>query len=206
MAEQGESLLGSWSKIKGGNFEGVPVQQLMRIVIKTTSGETGEERLEKSIAVEEVIPTLGHVDYIKCHPKFTGKKSRYVWGALSASSPSLVAPGQKFCRIDLKTKQKVDEWYAGERKIVDDFILIEKKRKSENDIHDEAKVSSDDNVSMSEKEEEEGVYLLAPVFDGKTNTSSFVVLDGQNLSAGPIFEVKLNSHIPWGLHGSFSYV
>eukprot|EP00957_Ditylum_brightwellii_P149000 11344521-Ditylum_brightwellii.AAC.1 len=53
MAEQGESLLGSWSKIKGGNFEGVPVQQLMRIVIKTTSGETGEERLEKSIAVEE---------------------------------------------------------------------------------------------------------------------------------------------------------
>ena len=47
------------------------------------------------------------------------------------------------------------------------------------------------------------MWLLAPVFDAETKTSSFVLLQGDNLSAGPIFEAQLNLHIPWGLHGSW---
>ena len=41
------------------------------------------------------------------------------------------------------------------------------------------------------------MWLLAPVFDAETKTSSFVLLQGDSLSAGPIFEAQLNLYIPW---------
>uniref|UniRef100_A0A7S4JC32 Carotenoid oxygenase n=1 Tax=Odontella aurita TaxID=265563 RepID=A0A7S4JC32_9STRA len=182
MGTTGESLLGSWAKVSGGDFGGVPTQRLMRI-------STGKEP-----AVEEAVPGLGHVDYVKCHPRYTGRRSRYVWGSIAAAAgnePAPLAPPQSFCRLDLHTKQKVDEWFAGERRFVDDFVLIEKDTETD---------------AGSNNTPEDQAWLVAPVFDAETNTSSFVVLDGQNLSAGPIFEVRLSSHIPWGLHGTYTRI
>jgi len=179
MGATGESLLGSWAKVSEGNFDGVASQRLMRIT-------TGVEP-----KVEEAVPGLGHIDYIKCHPKYTGLPSRYVWGSIAASArgePAPLAPPQGFARLDLDKKQKIDEWFPGERNFVDDFVLVEKPTKT---------VTTPCEVDA---------WLIAPVFDAETNTSSFVVLDGQDLSAGPIFEVKLSSHVPWGLHGTYTHM
>lgn len=178
--ENSESLLGSWSKVSGGDFDGVPMQRLMRIV-------TGKEP-----RVEEAMPGLGHVDYVKCHPRYAGRKSKYVWGSIAAAEASElapVAPPQTFCRLDLEKKEKVDEWFAGERKFVDDFVLIEK---------------ATNTGERPDEVVEDQVWVLAPIFDADTSTTSFVVLDGQNLSSGPVFEVRLSSHVPWGLHGTYT--
>mmetsp|Transcript_4151 Transcript_4151/g.9319 ORF Transcript_4151/g.9319 Transcript_4151/m.9319 type:complete len:695 (-) Transcript_4151:71-2155(-) len=182
MAATGESLLGSWAKVKGGDFDGIAVQRVMRI---RTGGTESEP------TVEEAIPSLGHVDYVKGNPNFAGRQSTRIWGAIAGDpewavtdEPAPVAPPQAFCRLDLSSKRKVDEWYAGPRKFVDDFVIIPKSREEEDGGEDH-------------------VWLLAPVFDAETKTSSFVLLQGDNLSAGPIFEARLNSHIPWGLHGSW---
>lgn len=181
MGAKGESLLGSWSKVSRGDFDGVPVQRLVRIT--AAGGDKAQ--------VKEAVPDLGHVDYVKCHPGLTGLQSRYVWGSLAATEhdePAPLAPPQCFVRLDLDKKRKVDEWFAGERRFVDDFVLVEKNSRKE----------------AEEPGDETGVWLLAPIFDSETKTSSFVVLDGQDISAGPVFEAQLSSHIPWGLHGTYT--
>ena len=83
--------------------------------------------------MEEAIPSLGHVNYVKGNPNFDGRQSTCIWGALVgdpkravADKPAPVASPQTFCRLNLSSKQKVDEWYAGPRKFVDDFVIIPK--------------------------------------------------------------------------------
>ena len=58
------------------------------------------------------------------------------------------------------------------------------------------KQSGVDDAANSNTATEDQVFLLAPIFDSETNTSLFAVLEGGNLSASPIFEVCLSSHIP----------
>ena len=60
-----------------------------------------------------------------------------------------------------------------------------------------ADASEDDDV------DERAVWLIAPIFDGETRTTSYVVLDGRRLSDGPVCEMHLpeGTFVPWGLHG-----
>jgi hypothetical protein len=50
---------------------------------------------------------------------------------------------------------------------------------------------------------EREAWIVAPVFDGATRTTSYVVLDAADLAAGPVCELPLPTHIPWGLHGTW---
>ena len=58
-------------------------------------------------------------------------------------------------------------------------------------------------ADASEDVDERAVWLIAPIFDGETRTTSYVVLDGRRLSAGPVCELHLpeGTFVPWGLHG-----
>ena len=47
------------------------------------------------------------------------------------------------------------------------------------------------------KEEDEG-WILTMVYDCKTDSSQLVILDAQNLKAGPVARIKLQHRIPYG--------
>ncbi len=51
---------------------------------------------------------------------------------------------------------------------------------------------------------EDDGWVLQMVFDTRSITSQLVILEAQNISAGPVATIKLQHHIPLGLHGSFS--
>ena len=75
----------------------------------------------------------------------------------------------------------VDRWHAGARRIVDEACIVPR--------------------GGGGGEREAGI--IAPVFDGATRTTSYVVLDAADLAAGPVCELPLSTHIPWGLHGTW---
>jgi carotenoid cleavage dioxygenase len=50
--------------------------------------------------------------------------------------------------------------------------------------------------------EDEG-YVLAPVYDARTNLTSIRVIDAQKFSAAPVATIDLPVRIPFGFHGDF---
>ena len=48
------------------------------------------------------------------------------------------------------------------------------------------------------KEEDDG-WVLTMVYDCKTDSSQLVILNAQNLEAGPVARIKLNHRIPYGM-------
>ena len=83
-----------------------------------------------------------------------------------------------------REEKVVDTWFAGFDNILDDFIIVPKKTKS------------DDG--------ERNAWVIAPVYHEATKSTSFVVLDASNLSNGPVCEAHLDDHhVPWALHGTW---
>ena len=182
MMETKGSLLGSWESVSEGVFDGVPIQKLLRISVGGM----------KEVSIETILP--GHFDYCKCHPNLTGKESMFVWGTKAArieetkfQKKETPSPGQLICCVCLESNSQIDEWYCGARRFLDDFIIIPKQGKG--------------NIISPESERQ--VWVIAPCFNSESNTTSFVILDGSDLGLGPVFEAKLDHHVPWGLHGSW---
>jgi carotenoid cleavage dioxygenase len=50
--------------------------------------------------------------------------------------------------------------------------------------------------------EDEG-YLIAPVYDARTNTSDVIVIDAQDFAGPPLATIHLPVRIPFGFHGNF---
>jgi carotenoid cleavage dioxygenase-like enzyme len=82
----------------------------------------------------------------------------------------------------LESEKVVDTWFAGQDTILDDFVLIPR------------------GPGNNERQ----AWILAPVFQGKSRSTSFVILDASDMSIGPIAEIHLDDHhIPWALHGTW---
>jgi carotenoid cleavage dioxygenase len=58
-------------------------------------------------------------------------------------------------------------------------------------------------VERSAKADEGDGWILAVVYRGSENRSDLVVLDAQNVEAGPIATAKLPRRVPFGFHGSW---
>ena len=50
---------------------------------------------------------------------------------------------------------------------------------------------------------EDGGWLLAFVHDAATDGSAFVVLDAEDVAAGPVATVALPQRVPAGFHGNW---
>ena len=125
-------------------------------------------------------------DHPRVHPRWATRRSRFVFGTLGrrddgGEEDAQPHPPQSFGCVDVSGDGAlVDAWFAGERRLVDEATLV---------------------PMPSQDEDERAVWLIAPVFDGASLTTTYVVLDGRNLAAGPVCELPLPSFVPWGLHG-----
>ena len=86
----------------------------------------------------------------------------------------------------------VDRWHAGARRIVDEACIVPRGG-------GDGGGGGGGGGGAGERE----AWIIAPVFDGATRTTSYVVLDAADLAAGPVCELPLPTHIPWGLHGTW---
>jgi carotenoid cleavage dioxygenase-like enzyme len=50
---------------------------------------------------------------------------------------------------------------------------------------------------------EDGGWLMAFLYDATTDSSSFVILDAQDVAAGPIATIELPQRVPHGFHGNW---
>lgn len=51
---------------------------------------------------------------------------------------------------------------------------------------------------------EDDGWVLTMVYDTNTNRTYLAILDGQDVTAGPVAKVYLPHHIPFGIHGTFT--
>lgn len=190
LAREGTSLLGSWKDLLKGDFTGVPTTNLVRFVVDLTNGAV----------VEHTILANGcQVDHPSVHPMWSGRATQFVFGSVGrlddgGSDDAIPEAPQRFGCIDLEAAggrgELIDSWFAGDRRLIDEATLIPM-----------SKAGADDKDEHGER----AVWLIAPVFDAATETSSYVVLDGRNLADGPVCELSLpeGTYIPWGLHGAW---
>jgi all-trans-8'-apo-beta-carotenal 15,15'-oxygenase len=52
-------------------------------------------------------------------------------------------------------------------------------------------------------EQEDDGWVLTLVYDAEHHRSDVVILDGRDLTKGPLARLHLKHHVPYGLHGSF---
>tara|TARA_B100000513_G_scaffold71704_2_gene28800 strand:- start:3938 stop:5926 length:1989 start_codon:yes stop_codon:yes gene_type:complete len=180
LAAKRRDLLGSWEELLEGDFGAVPMTQLVRFVAHPAT----------DALAHRVLASGAQLDHPKVNPRWESRKARYVWATMGRADDggdadaTPVAP-QSFACVDLDALdgdgQVIDSWHAGTRRLVDEATVIPKEE------------------GAGERE----AFLIAPIFDGASRTTSYVVLDAADLASGPICELPLPTHIPWGLHGAW---
>ena len=58
-------------------------------------------------------------------------------------------------------------------------------------------------IPKNQDAEEGDGYLIATAYRGEENRSDLLILDAQNVGAGPIATAKLPHRIPFGFHGNW---
>ena len=194
LAAAGRDLLGSWEELQSGDFSGVPTTHLTHVVLDHAS---------RRATARPFLAGCAQLDHPQVHPHFEGLPTRYVYasmGAAGESSPdgsggeraAPPRPIQSFVVVDVSDEgggRIVDRWHAGARRFVDEAAIVPRERRADGRA----------GAAAAERD----AWLVAPIFDGATNTTSYVVLDAADLAAGPVCELPLPTHIPWGLHGAW---
>ena len=185
LARSKSSLLGSWEDLRDGDFSDVPITNLVRFVVDVSS---------RTVVEHTILAGGCQLDHPKVHPQWSAAETRFVFGTLGRRDNGGVedatpAPPQSFGCVDVAADGGkgllIDAWHAGERRLVDEATVVPMAADVEGD--------------------ERAVWLVAPIFDGESRQTSYVVLDGRRLSDGPVCELALPAgiFIPWALHGTW---
>ncbi|MBD2258201.1 carotenoid oxygenase family protein [Pseudanabaena sp. FACHB-2040] len=119
------------------------------------------------------------VEFPTLNPERVGLSHRYLFiGA--THSPTGNAPLQAILKLDLETQQE-QIWSAAPRGFIGEPVF----------------------VPQPQGQSEDAGWILILVYNAERTCSDLVILDAQNLEADPVARLKLNHHIPYGLHGSF---
>lgn len=114
------------------------------------------------------------------HPAAVGRPYRYAY-LCAGDAPSGNAHLQAIWKVDLTTGAE-QLWSAGPRGFVGEPIFVPRP---------------DGPTS------EDSGWLLVMVYDAARHESDLVILDAQQLHAGPVARLPLGHHLPHGLHGTF---
>lgn len=87
---------------------------------------------------------------------------------------------------------KVEAWDAGARRFVCEPLFVPKPH--------QAGAAAAGGAAAGE--EDEG-WVLAILHNAEVDRGELVILDAQDIAAGPLATIRLPHHLPAGLHGSF---
>ncbi len=119
-------------------------------------------------------------EFPSLHPQYVGNPYRYVYmGAAHASEGN--APLQGIIKVDMQSDER-QFWSAAPHGFVSEPVFVPRP---------------------TAQAEDDG-WLLVLVFDSQHDRSNLVILDAQNLLRGPLAQLHLRHHIPYGLHGTFT--
>jgi len=165
--------------LKPENYKGGQRSEAFRIELDMRRGTARRSQLMQRACEFPVI-----------NPAVAGKKHKHFYClAAKADDPEMWGPAQVVMKVsteDSKTNLTptvvTDGWYAGRRVFPQEPVFVPRKNGTA---------------------EDDGWVVLA-VYDAETLLTDVVVLDAQNLAAGPVAKIHLPHHIPPGLHGSWS--
>jgi carotenoid cleavage dioxygenase-like enzyme len=122
-------------------------------------------------------------EFPRVAPSTFGKAARYMYSVGLRSGDQSQSPG--FGGVILKRDEaaKTTTEYALPRHIATNEAVF---------VPDPERASAED-----------GGWLMAFLYDATTDSSSFVVLDAQDLVAGPIATIELPQRVPHGFHGNW---
>jgi all-trans-8'-apo-beta-carotenal 15,15'-oxygenase len=113
------------------------------------------------------------------HPNHVGQSYRYLYiGA--AHSPEGNAPLQALLKRDLVTGEE-QLWSEAPRGFISEPVF----------------------VPRPQGQAEDDGWLLVLTYNAARRCSDLIILDARDITPGPIARLKLQHHVPYGLHGSF---
>ncbi len=114
------------------------------------------------------------------HPRVVGRQHQYLYLG-TAHEPTGNAPLQAVTKFDRLTGEH-QLWSFAPRGFTGEPAFVPRP----------GGVAEDDG------------WVLALVYDAQYHRSTLAILDAQKIASGPIAQLHLKHHIPYGLHGSFS--
>jgi all-trans-8'-apo-beta-carotenal 15,15'-oxygenase len=117
------------------------------------------------------------------NPAYQGQPYRYLYLSIGEYE-HLHAPLQAVLKYDLFTGSS-QVWSAAPRGFVGEVVFVPRVA----------------GAGMASREDDG--WLLVVVYDAARHGSDVVILDADNLAAGPVARLRLPHHLPHGLHGGF---
>jgi all-trans-8'-apo-beta-carotenal 15,15'-oxygenase len=132
-------------------------------------------------------------------PSRVGQPHRYCYMAVAAAETGN-APLQTILRLNVET-QATQVWSAGPRGFIGEPVYVPKGLAAGQPLW---RISAEDQGTAHDPESETAGWLLTLVYDAAREATDLVILDGEDLTAGPVARLHLPYAIPYGLHGSFA--
>ncbi|NET08723.1 MAG: Apocarotenoid-15,15'-oxygenase [Merismopedia sp. SIO2A8] len=121
-------------------------------------------------------------EFPQVHPQHVGRPYRYTYiGATHADDGN--APLQAIWKVDMENPTQQQLWSFAPRGFIGEPIFVPRPG---SDIEDDG-------------------WILTLVFNAERNKSELAILEAHSLSQGPVATLKLKHHVPYGLHGSFTW-
>jgi all-trans-8'-apo-beta-carotenal 15,15'-oxygenase len=114
------------------------------------------------------------------HPQWVGQRHRYLYLNVT-DQPTGNAPLQAIQKLDL-AGDGASFWSAAPQGFVGEPVF----------------------VPYPDGTQEDAGWVLMMVYDAAHGRSNVVILEAQNIAAGPVCRLHLKHHVPYGLHGCFS--
>jgi carotenoid cleavage dioxygenase len=135
---------------------------------------------DKSVTTKDITDRLTELPRID--ERFLGRKYQYGFTPMGTGPNPFEHPYgfDTLARIDMDTNER-DQYYFGDHALVQEFVF----------------------VARSDDAPEGDGYLMGFVNFPLTNTSEFMILDAQDLPAGPLAKVKIPYFISNKVHGGW---
>ncbi len=119
------------------------------------------------------------VEFPTLNPNVVGRPYRHLFIG-TAHAPEGNAPLQALLKLDTHTGN-TDLWSAAPRGFMGEPLF----------------------VPRPQGQGEDDGWVLVLMYNAERRCSDLVILEGKDITAGPVARLKLPHHVPYGLHGSF---
>lgn len=146
----------------------------------------------KTKAVEREMIESRCCEFPFVHSSKAGRPYRYVYMG-AAHAPEGNAPLQAILKADLVSGER-QLWSAAPYGYIGEPIFVPRSPAAYNQ----------DFPAVGYEGDEDDGWVLTLVYNSQRECSDVVILDARDLSQGPVAQLHLKHHVPYGLHGNFT--